>query len=106
VGAAEPAPPKSFRLWVPTSDTGPGPGRIGSGGELPARTGSYRPDLAVPSPLTADTCNRKRFTDLAEQGYPNAVRDINLTRLYATRFGPEDKARKDRIWQILCRHFF
>jgi hypothetical protein len=50
--------------------------------------------------------NRKRFTDLAEQGYPNTVCDIKLARLYATQFGPEDKARKDRIWQVLCRHFF
>jgi len=50
--------------------------------------------------------NRKSFTDLAAQGYANMVRDMRLARLYATRFGPEDKARKDRIWQVLCRHFF
>jgi hypothetical protein len=50
--------------------------------------------------------NRKSFTDLAAQGYPETVRDMRLARLYATRFGPEDKARKDRIWQVLYRHFF
>jgi len=31
---------------------------------------------------------------------------MKLSRLYAARFSPEDKARRNRIWQVLCRHFF
>ncbi len=34
------------------------------------------------------------------------MRNMKLSRLYAARFGPEDKARKNRMWQVLCRHFF
>jgi ubiquinone/menaquinone biosynthesis C-methylase UbiE len=34
------------------------------------------------------------------------MRNMELSRLYAARFGPEDQARKNRIWQVLCRHFF
>ncbi len=34
------------------------------------------------------------------------MHDMKLSRLYAARFGPEDKARKNRIWRVLCRHFF
>jgi len=33
-----------------------------------------------------------------------AMRD--LSRLYSVRFAPDDKARKDRVWRVLCRHFF
>ncbi len=56
--------------------------------------------------MTSDTCNRRSFTAVAKQGYSNAMRDMKLSGLYAARFGPEDKARQDRIWQVLCRHFF
>jgi len=34
------------------------------------------------------------------------MREVKLSGLYAARFGPEDKARKNRIWRVLCRHFF
>lgn len=34
------------------------------------------------------------------------MRNMSLSRLYAARFGAEDQARKNRIWQVLCRHFF
>ncbi len=27
-------------------------------------------------------------------------------RIYANRFSPEERDRKDRIWRTLCRHFF
>jgi SAM-dependent methyltransferase len=30
----------------------------------------------------------------------------DLSRLYVTRFGPEERARKDRLWALLCRDFF
>jgi SAM-dependent methyltransferase len=31
---------------------------------------------------------------------------VQLPRLYAARFDPAEKARKDRIWRVLCRDFF
>lgn len=31
---------------------------------------------------------------------------MDLTRVYATRFPEEDRAAKDAIWGVLCRHFF
>lgn len=31
---------------------------------------------------------------------------MNLSRLYSVRFAPGDKERKDRVWRVLCRHFF
>lgn len=34
------------------------------------------------------------------------MRDLKLSGLYAARFGPEDKARKNRLWRVLCQHFF
>ena len=33
-----------------------------------------------------------------------AMRD--LSKLYSVRFAPDDKARKDRVWRVLCRYFF
>jgi len=37
--------------------------------------------------------NRKRFTDVAEQGYPTAVRDRNC--LGSTRRGPVRKTKRE-----------
>jgi SAM-dependent methyltransferase len=34
------------------------------------------------------------------------MRGLNLSRLYSVRFAPSDKERKDRVWRVLCRHFF
>jgi SAM-dependent methyltransferase len=31
---------------------------------------------------------------------------VSLDNLYATRFPEADRANKDAIWQVLCRHFF
>lgn len=31
---------------------------------------------------------------------------MSLDNLYATRFPEADRANKDAIWQVLCRHFF
>ena len=31
---------------------------------------------------------------------------MELSRLYALRFSLDEKRRKDRIWQVLCRYFF
>jgi SAM-dependent methyltransferase len=32
--------------------------------------------------------------------------DPNLSKLYSARFSQDEKERKDRIWRVLCRHFF
>jgi SAM-dependent methyltransferase len=32
--------------------------------------------------------------------------DMDLSKLYSVRFPVEERARKDRVWQVLCRHFF
>src|SRR5260370_331125 len=34
------------------------------------------------------------------------MRGLNVSKLYSVRFAPEDKERKDRVWRVLCRHFF
>jgi SAM-dependent methyltransferase len=34
------------------------------------------------------------------------MKDPKLSRLYSVRFSLDEKQRKDRIWQVLCRHFF
>src|SRR4029450_1987975 len=34
------------------------------------------------------------------------MRDMNLPKLYERRFDADEKARKDRVWAVLCRHFF
>jgi SAM-dependent methyltransferase len=31
---------------------------------------------------------------------------MNLSKLYDTRFSPLEKARKDRVWRVLCQSFF
>jgi len=31
---------------------------------------------------------------------------VRLSRLYAVRFTPGEKARKDAVWRVLCRSFF
>lgn len=33
-------------------------------------------------------------------------RTVNLSTIYNNRFPIEDRAAKDAIWQVLCRHFF
>jgi SAM-dependent methyltransferase len=32
--------------------------------------------------------------------------DPSLSKLYSARFSRDEKERKDRIWRVLCRHFF
>jgi SAM-dependent methyltransferase len=32
--------------------------------------------------------------------------DVKLDSIYAARFPDADRARKDAVWQVLCRHFF
>ncbi len=34
------------------------------------------------------------------------MREPRLSKLYSLRFAPGEKERKDRVWQVLCRHFF
>ncbi len=31
---------------------------------------------------------------------------LDLSRLYGERFDPAERARKERVWGVLCRHFF
>ena len=39
--------------------------------------------------------------------YPSPdLSEANLSKLYSARFGPAQGARKDRVWRVLCRHFF
>jgi len=34
------------------------------------------------------------------------MRGLNLSKLYSVRFAQTEKDRKDRVWRVLCRHFF